>query len=240
MITSRVAEGQAQPASPALLKPDWTFPASGFTKLSRFKACTGINGEALTTAASRGSATWHRVSAFRRAEGTLTPTFQMATQPCDDIPVQLAEHLTGITVTVVPTPTHQPPIDLGDQLGNGHEASLGSRQFPDLVPNSCQCLVRGRHVEITTIATEQVAVIPQRKPEEGQAFTRLAHLDDARFLTVNRQPESSFEQPFDPADQLPGLVGAITTKSSAYRTSLALAHVPGPSPRRNCFSNQCR
>ena len=109
---------------------------------------------------------------FRSAEGALTPTSQMTFQSREDIPVQLAEHPTGITVAVVPTPAHRPAVDLLDQLGDGHEASLGSSHVPDLLPCSSQCFRRRYHVEVTMVATELVAVVSQREPQEIQALAR--------------------------------------------------------------------
>ena len=90
------------------------------------------------------------------------------------------------------------------------------------------------------VAAMTVAVVSQRKSQEGQALPRLMQLDDTRLVAVDGQAKSAFQRLLDPIDQPFGLIAARTTKSSAYRTSLALAHFPGPSERENCFSNQCR
>ena len=90
------------------------------------------------------------------------------------------------------------------------------------------------------VAAMTVAVVSQRKSQEGQALPRLMQLDDPRLVAVDGQAKSAFQGLLDPGDQPSRLIGASTTKSSAYRTSLALAQVPGPSERVNCFSNQCR
>src|SRR6516162_26856 len=56
------------------------------------------------------------------------------------------------------------------------------------------------------IAAKVVAIVPQREPQKGEARTGFAHLDDTRFLAVDRQSKSPFEHSFDPAGQLSGLV----------------------------------
>ena len=88
-------------------------------------------------------------------------------------------------------------------------------------------------------AAMAVAVVSQRKPQEGQALPRLMQLDDTRLVAVDGQTKSAFQRLLNPVDQPSRLISAKTTKSSAYRTNLALAHFPGPSQRVNCFSNQC-
>ena len=65
-------------------------------------------------------------------------------------------------------------------------------------------------------------------------------LDDTRLVAVDGQAKSAFQRLLDPNRSAVRIDIARTTKSSAYRTSLALAHFPGPSERENCFSNQCR
>jgi hypothetical protein len=59
----------------------------------------------------------------------------------------------------------------------------------------------------------------------AKAFARLAHLDDTRLLTIDRQPEASFQQPFDPVNQLPGLVARQNDKV------IRVAHELGVGPR---------
>ena len=171
---------------------------------------------------------------------SLTPTFQMVPQPLHHITVELVELLTGIAVAKVATPSVQKPVDLADQLRDRYEVPLPIRQLPDSLPGFAHGLGRGNHVQVTMVAAMTVAVVSQRKSQEGQALPRLMQLDDTRLVAVDGQAKSAFQRLLDPIDQPFGLIARRTTKSSAYRTSLALAHFPGPSERENCFSNQCR
>src|SRR5271156_1632394 len=74
-------------------------------------------------------------------------------------------------------------------------------------------------------ATLQIAVVPQREPQERQTLARLSHLDDACLLTIDRQPEASFEQPLDPIDQLPRLIACQDHKV------ISVSHKLGVGPR---------
>src|SRR4051794_23394385 len=94
-----------------------TVSLQGMHRGSSDRLSQGLQAEALQLGIERRS--------LRRAEGTLTPTLQMMTQPLDDEPVQLAERRTGVAVAIILAPALQPAIDLRDHLGDGHEASLG-------------------------------------------------------------------------------------------------------------------
>ena len=127
-----------------------------------------------------------------------------------------------------------------DHLADGDETPLEPGQFSYPVAGTGHRLGRGKDVEITMGATVKIAVVSQPETQKVQALTRLMQLDDARLLAVHSELKSRLQQVLNPVDQAAGLIGASTTKSSAYRTSLALAQQPGPSARPNPFSNQCK
>ena len=62
----------------------------------------------------------------------------------------------------ITTPAFQEPVYLGDQLTDRDEGSLPARELTDSLSSSNHGLGRRSHVEVATVATETVAVVPQR------------------------------------------------------------------------------
>ncbi len=167
--------------------------------------------------------------AFRGPVGSLTSTSQVTHRTKQHEAVQFAKAFPGVARTEVSAPAFAPAVDVVDHLTDGDETPPGTGQLSNPIACTGHRLGRGKHVEIATVATEKIAVVSQRETQKVQALPRFMKLDDLRFLTINGELEPSFEQSLDPANQLTRLIAARTTKSSAYRTSLALAQRPGPS-----------
>ena len=92
------------------------------------------------------------------------------------------------------------------------------------------------------VATKLVAVVSQREPQKSSGSGPVRRILTIRvFSRLIGQPESSFEQPLDPIDQLPGLIACQDHEV------IGIPHQLGVGPRTgtvatavNCFSNQCR
>src|SRR5206468_6588501 len=112
----------------------------------------------------------------------------------------------GIGVTEISAPAFRPAVDVVDHLADGDETPVGPGQLANPVVGTGHRLGRGEDVEIATGATEEVAVVSQRKAQEVQALTRFMQLDDARLLAVNSELKSPLQKSLDPVDQLAGLI----------------------------------
>ncbi len=139
----------------------------------------------------------------------------MMTQSFSHMPVKLVVAPAGMAVTKIGTPSFQEAIHIADQLIDRYEIPLPVRELTNSLASPDQRLGCGSYAEITTVTTESVAVVSERKTQEVQALTRLMQLDDARFLAVNGELKSPFQQSFDPPDQLPRLIARQNHESSS-------------------------
>ena len=67
-------------------------------------------------------------------------------------------------------------------------------------------LVRREHVQITAVAAFEIAVVPEREPQEGQRRARFRQLHHACLLAIDRQLEATFQRRFHPILQTSALV----------------------------------
>src|SRR5271166_5817012 len=220
--------GAGCPAASALFKPDVQISR---IRLTRILSVPGMHSEPTLRRLQELQAKALQMGVkrlpFRGPEGALTPTLQVTRQTKQHESVQLAETFPGIAVTEVSAPALHPAVDFTDHHGDGDETPMGTGQLPNLLTSSSHCLRRRKHVEIAMFAAEAVAVVPQRKPQEVQAFPRLVQLDDPRLLAVNGQPKSALQQSLDPVDQLPGLIACQNHKVIRVSHQLGI----GPSAR---------
>ena len=132
----------------------------------------------------------------------------MTHQTLVSIPIELVERPTRITVVVIPRPTVQPGTRLADQYGRRNPVTATCGEFTKLVTCAGQSLIRRDHVQIAFRPAKQAAVVTQRESQEVQFRPRSVQLDDAGFLTVDRELEAAFELPFDPVAESAGLVAS--------------------------------
>jgi hypothetical protein len=144
--------------------------------------------------------------AFRGTVGSLTPTSQVTHRTKQHKTIQFTKAFPGIARVEVSTPAFTPAVDVGDHLSDGDETPSVSGQLSNSIACSGHCLGRGKHVQITTVASVKIAVVSQRETQKVQALARFMKLDDLRFLAVDGEPKSSFQQSLDPSDQLPRLI----------------------------------
>ena len=144
--------------------------------------------------------------AFRGTVGSLAPTSQVTHRAKQHETIQFTKAFPGIARVEVSTPTLAPAVDVVDHLTDGDETPPGTGQLANAIVGTGHRLGRGKYVEIATVATEKIAVVSQRETQKVQALARVMKLDDLRFLAVDGELESAFEQSFDPVDQLPGLI----------------------------------
>ena len=240
-VRGSVSACHANRVTSALFKPGMQIFR---TRLARILSVQGMHSESTMSRLQEPQAEALQMGvkrlACRGAVGTLAPTAQVTGRTKLQKTIQVTEALPRIAVTEIAAPAFGPAVDVVDHLADGDETPFGPGQLSNPVVGSGHCLGRGKDVEIAMSASEEVAVVSQRKTQKVQALTRLLQLHNARLLAVNSELEPPLQEPLDPVDQLAGLIGARTTKSSAYRTSLAVAQVPGPSELENFFSNQCK
>src|SRR5690606_12043345 len=128
----------------------------------------------------------------RKAVTALAATIQVATQAATDEPVQLAERLARVAVAEVVRPRMQPAVQASHQFREWHETTSTVRLAPQPVPSPCQRLRRSRRIQVAMGTTLQVAIIPEREPQEVQALAGMVQLDHPCLLPVDRQPEAAF------------------------------------------------
>ena len=148
-------------------------------------------------------------------------------------PVQLAETPAGDSRggSSSPQPLSQRLISsIISRIGT--KQRLRSGQLPDLVAGSGHRLRRGKHVQIATVATEAVAVVPEREAQEVQALRPVGSASPSRVfsrLIVSRNRPSS--SPFDPVDQPAGLIARQDDEVIRVPHQLGLG--PGRRDRRH-------
>src|SRR5260370_37629996 len=94
---------------------------------------------------------------IRWSEGTLTPTLQVLNQPPQRIAVRAVENPTWIAVRKVAAPTRQVPVHVAYQVIDRHQTPATGRQFPHTIAKAAQRTLRGKHVEVSPTAIEEVA-----------------------------------------------------------------------------------
>jgi len=147
-----------------------------------------------------------RRHACRGTVGSLTPTAQVTCRAKQHEAIQVTEALPRIAVTKVSAPAFRPAVDIADHLTDGDETPFGPGQHSNLVAGTGDRLCRGKNVEIAMGATEAIAVVSQRETQKVQTLTRFMQLDDARFLAVNGELKSPFQESLDPGDQASALI----------------------------------
>jgi hypothetical protein len=150
----------------------------------------------------------------RLAVGSLTSTLQVTRRSKQRETIQLSKAFPGVAVAEITAPALGPAVEIVDHRADGDETPLGAGQLSNLLVGAGHRLYRGKYIEIAMGTTEEVAIVPQRKTQKVQALTRFVKLDDLRFLAIDGELESSFEQSLDPVDQLPGLIARQDHESS--------------------------
>src|SRR5271166_5142404 len=123
----------------------------------------------------------------RWSEGTLTPTLQVANQPPQHEAISTVENTSRITLRKVAAPSRQMPTNVSHQFVDRHKTAATGGQLPHTVAKSGQRAFRGKHVEISSAATKEVAIETERVSEKIHARRRLLQVDRPRLRPVDGQ-----------------------------------------------------
>jgi len=162
--------------------------------------------------------------ACRGTVGSVTPTAQVTGRAKLQETIQVTEALPRIAVTEISAPAFRPAVDVVDHRADGDETPSGPGQLANPVVGTGHRLCRGKDVEIATGATEEIAVVSQRKTQKVQTLTRFMQLDDARLLAVDSELKSPLQESLDPVDQLAGLI------ARQYHEVISVSHQLGIGP----------
>ena len=136
----------------------------------------------------------------RGSEGTLTTTLQVLNQPPQHITIRAVENPPWIAIRKVAAPTRQVPAHVSYQVIDRHQTLATGCQFPHTIAEAAQRTLRGKHVEVSPTATEEVAVEAKSVAQKIHVLSRwLLQIDRPRLpRPVDGQAKAPLQLRFHP------------------------------------------
>src|SRR6185436_920005 len=123
----------------------------------------------------------------------LAASLQMLDQTVPNIAFDLAVSADGIAERKVVHPTFQVPIQLANQNRDRLETLTTFGHFVQLLPLPLDRLPRRKHIQVFSIPTFPVAVVPKCVTQKVQTFPFFPQIHYPRLFPVDLQLELSFQ-----------------------------------------------
>src|SRR3990172_7630033 len=143
---------------------------------------------------------------FRFPEGPLAPPTQLAIQSALYEIVNLSERPSWIAKAEVFRPAVQVTVEPLNHFGQRHATRAPADNPPQGLAFTCQRPRRWGNMQVTTTAAIQVAMIPERKPQEVELAIFQAEVHHLGFVPIDDQSHPAFERRSDPLLELGSLI----------------------------------
>src|SRR5215467_6420417 len=94
-------------------------------------------------------------------------------------------------------PTSQMPIQLSNQDWNRLTVLMTIRHLPQLLALPLDRLLRRKHIQVVSIASVQITVVPKCVTQEAQSYPFFPQVHHPRLFPVDLQLEFAFQPRFD-------------------------------------------
>src|SRR6266446_4500489 len=155
---------------------------------------------------------------LRRTERPLAAAAHMLREPLTCVRVDLAKGHTRVSESKVVRPARELRIDFLDQLPQRCGASLAGGSRAQCLPPQRHGFLRWMHIEVLVCAPFEVAIVPQREPEEVQACSFLLQVDQSCLLPVDLQPHPLLQLRLDEGAQ------ALALMARQHHEVIGVAH----------------
>ena len=108
---------------------------------------------------------------LRCAEWPLAASLQMSDESVAHLPVDFPVSACRIAIGKVVCPAFQVPIQFAYQYRDRLETLMTIRHFVQLIPFLLDGLRRRKHIQITTVASFQIAVVTKPVPQKVQTLS---------------------------------------------------------------------
>src|SRR6266404_1373573 len=143
---------------------------------------------------------------FRRSKGPLAAAARVLAQPPTYEGIDLSKGHARVSEAEVVRPAGELPIDLCDHCRQWLETLLLADRLSQCLSPARHRFLRGVQVQISMLASVEVAIIPKREPQKLQACSLLPQIDYPRFLPIDLQTHPGFQLLLDVGAQLRALM----------------------------------
>src|SRR6516162_5823056 len=196
-FSGRVGEKATPVARPTLPSSNrrCRFPASGSPESSRLRhAQCPIDGSAQARQMLKP------LFSLRTTVWPLAAPLQMLDQTVPNVAFDLTVGTRGIPEGKVVHPSFQVPIQLSNQDRDRLMALTTIRHLMQLLPFPLDRLSRREYVQVFSIASFQITVIPERITQKVKTRALLPQVHHPRLFPIDLQLEFSFQPRFDELD----------------------------------------
>src|SRR5258706_2741155 len=121
----------------------------------------------------------------------------MLDQTVLNVALDLTVGTQGIPKGKVVRPAFQMSIDLANEHRNRLETLMTIGHFVQLFLFPLDCLLRQKHIQILSIASSPITVVPKRLPQKVQTLPLFPQVDQPPLFPVDLQLELAYQSRFD-------------------------------------------